>query len=89
MAVLVPPQVTQATQQHFLTAVSEAFANGNATMEANLQTAMDALVRDPSNPANLAKYQSNMQTYMLYRSAQASTTKSFKDTDESIIGALR
>ncbi|MBN3264699.1 type III secretion system needle filament subunit SctF [Pectobacterium brasiliense] len=74
---------------YFLDGVSGAFEDGAEKMMNDLNAAQTALEKDPSNPAVLAEYQSKLQQYTLFRSAQTSTVKAYKDIGASIIQNFR
>jgi type III secretion protein F len=69
----------------WLDMASERFNPGVADLRAKLDAALTALAGDsttqgdPGNPAKLARYQSALSEYNLYRSAQASTVKALAD----------
>ncbi|WP_410751984.1 type III secretion system needle filament subunit SctF [Citrobacter sp. U14242] len=65
------------------------FESGTADLKKNLDDALNTLQNDPSNPANLAKYQSALSEYTLYRNAQSNVVKSFRDIDQSIIANFK
>ena len=73
----------------FLTHTSDEFANGVADLNTGLQSALDDLTKDPSNPANLAAYQSLLSEYTLYRNAQSNVVKVYKDVGSAIIQNFR
>ena len=50
-----------------------------------LRKAEAELQADPSDPAVLANYQSKLQQYTLFRNAQTSTVKVYKDIGSAII----
>ncbi|WP_324769786.1 type III secretion system needle complex protein [Chromobacterium vaccinii] len=58
-------------------------------LQATVQSALDALVASPSDPSLLAKYQSALSEYNLYRNAQSNVVKAFKDIDAAIIQNFR
>lgn len=74
---------------YFLDDVSVAFENGAADMMTQLQAAQTALEADPSDPAVLANYQAKLQEYTLFRNAQTSTVKAYKDIGAAIIQNFR
>ncbi|MBG6247212.1 MULTISPECIES: type III secretion system needle filament subunit SctF [Symbiopectobacterium] len=81
------------TPQHidsiFLDKMSGEFEAGAKTLMEKLNTAKDALTADPSNPSILADYQSKLQAYTLFRNAQTSTIKAYKDIGAAIIQNFR
>ncbi|QQG29063.1 type III secretion system needle filament subunit SctF [Pectobacterium carotovorum] len=74
---------------YFLDDVSGAFEEGAEAMMKDLNAAQAELEKDPSNPAVLANYQAKLQEYTLFRSAQTSTVKAYKDIGASIIQNFR
>ena len=83
------PNPTTTSNGYFLDDVSVAFETGAANMMEELQEAQTALEADPSDPAVLAKYQAKLQEYTLFRSAQTSTVKAYKDIGAAIIQNFR
>lgn len=73
----------------FLTWQSDQFKTGVEEMNKELTAALGELTGDPSNPEKLAKYQSLMSEYTLYRNAQSNVTKSYKDVASAIISNFR
>ncbi|MCW2474869.1 MULTISPECIES: type III secretion system needle filament subunit SctF [unclassified Symbiopectobacterium] len=84
---------TKYTPQHvdtiFLDKMSGEFEAGAKTLMEHLNTAKTALTADPSNPSVLADYQSKLQAYTLFRNAQTSTIKAYKDIGAAIIQNFR
>ncbi len=76
-------------QTMFLDAASALFDAGVTDLQANLRAAQVDLVNDPSNPSVLAKYQSLLSEYTLYRNAQSNVVKTYKDVDSAIIQNFR
>lgn len=74
---------------YFLDDVSGAFEAGAADMMTQLNDAEAKLEADPSNPAVLANYQAKLQEYTLFRNAQTSTVKAYKDIGAAIIQNFR
>lgn len=74
---------------YFLDKVSDGFESGAKEMITQLTVAEEALEKDPSNPAVLATYQAKLQEYTLFRNAQTSTVKAYKDIGSSIIQNFR
>ncbi|CCG86221.1 type III secretion system needle filament subunit SctF [Erwinia piriflorinigrans] len=74
---------------YFLDEVSEGFEAGAKDMMTELNKAEEALEKDPSNPAVLARYQAKLQEYTLFRNAQTSTVKAYKDIGAAIIQNFR
>ncbi len=83
------PVVPVKSNGYFLDTVSVNFENAAATMMTQLTTAEAALEKDPSNPSVLAAYQSKLQEYTLFRNAQTSTVKAYKDIGAAIIQNFR
>ena len=81
------------TPQHvnsiFLDNMSGEFEHGAKTLMEHLNTAKEALTNDPSNPSVLADYQSKLQAYTLFRNAQTTTIKVYKDIGAAIIQNFR
>lgn len=73
----------------FLTDLSGGFETGSQNMMQELNKAEAELQRDPSNPAVLANYQAKLQEYTLFRNAQTSTVKAYKDIGAAIIQNFR
>lgn len=80
---------TPTSNGYFLDDVSVAFETGAADMMKQLQDAQKALEADPSDPAVLANFQSKLSEYTLFRNAQTSTVKSYKDIGAAIIQNFR
>jgi len=74
---------------YFLDKLSGGFETGATSMIKDLQQAEEELKKDPSNPAVLANYQAKLQEYTLFRNAQSSTVKAYKDIDANILQNLR
>lgn len=77
------------TKNGFLTDVSGGFETGAQNMMTELNKAEQELKEDPSNPAFLAFYQAKLQEYTLFRNAQTSTVKAYKDIGAAIIQNFR
>lgn len=73
----------------FLTGLSGGFEDNASDLMTGLNNAENELKRDPSNPAVLANYQAKLQEYTLYRNAQTSTVKAYKDIGAAIIQNFR
>ncbi|MCD4484626.1 type III secretion system needle complex protein [Chromobacterium vaccinii] len=58
-------------------------------LKSEVDTALKDLVANPSDPSVLAKYQSKLSEYNLYRNAQSNVVKTFKDIDAAIIQNFR
>ncbi|MGP3590889.1 type III secretion system needle filament subunit SctF [Vagococcus sp. WN89Y] len=74
---------------YFLDNLSGNFEDGATQMMTDLQDAEAALQKDPSNPSVLANYQAKLQEYTLFRNAQTSTVKAYKDIGAAIIQNFR
>lgn len=74
---------------YYLDEVSQGFEAGAKKMMEELQKAEIELKADPSNPSVLANYQSKLQQYTLFRNAQTSTVKAYKDVGAAIIQNFR
>lgn len=74
---------------YFLDDVSGAFEDGAKDMMKQLNKAEKKLEKDPSNPSVLANYQAKLQEYTLFRNAQTSTVKAYKDIGAAIIQNFR
>lgn len=74
---------------YFLSEMGSGFETGANTMMAALNAAEQSLEQDPSNPSTLANYQSKLEEYTLFRNAQTSAVKAFKDIGSSIIQNFR
>ncbi|MFU9136520.1 type III secretion system needle complex protein [Erwinia tasmaniensis] len=73
----------------FLSSTSDSFDTGVTKLNEELAEALDKLKSDPSNPENLAKYQSRLSEYTLYRNAQSNVVKVYKDVASAIITNFR
>ncbi|WP_067700180.1 type III secretion system needle complex protein [Erwinia sp. ErVv1] len=73
----------------FLSATSGDFDTGVTKLNEELSEALDKLKSDPSNPEYLAKYQSRLSEYTLYRNAQSNVVKVYKDVASAIITNFR
>jgi type III secretion protein F len=73
----------------FLSKMGKGFDTGVSTMQSNLDSALSALYKDPSNPTALATYQQELSEYNLYRNAQSNTVKAYKDTSSAIVSNFR
>ncbi|MEH4929665.1 type III secretion system needle filament subunit SctF [Enterobacter cloacae] len=74
---------------YFLETKTSNFEAGAKKMMEQLKNAEQALEKDPSDPSVLANYQSKLQQYTLFRSAQTSTVKAYKDVSAGIIQNFR
>ncbi|EBJ5114581.1 EscF/YscF/HrpA family type III secretion system needle major subunit [Salmonella enterica] len=77
------------TDKYFLARTSQAFEDGAQQMMLDLADAEKQLEADPSNPDVLAKYQARLQEYTLFRNAQTTTLKVYKDIGAAIIQNFR
>lgn len=73
----------------FMTNLSGGFETGAQDMMMELNKAQDDLYNDPSNPAVLAKFHAKLNEYTLFRQAQTSTLKAYKDICAAIIQNFR
>lgn len=73
----------------YLDGVSNQFDTGVSDLQGQITTALEKLSEKPSDPELLAKYQSKLSEYNLYRNAQSNTVKVFKDIDAAIIQNFR
>lgn len=74
---------------YFLSGIGSGFETGAGTMMGALNDAEKKLQDDPSNPSTLANYQTKLEEYTLFRNAQTSAVKAFKDIGSSIIQNFR
>lgn len=84
-----PTPTPPTSNGYFLDDVSVAFENGATSMMQQLTEAQAALEKDPSDPSVLANYQAKLQEYTLFRNAQTSTVKAYKDIGAAIIQNFR
>lgn len=73
----------------YLDDVSLTFDKGVNDLQDQINKSLEELSKRPSDPALLAKYQSKLSEYNLYRNAQSNTVKVFKDIDAAIIQNFR
>lgn len=73
----------------FLSEMSASFDAGVTSLNTELSDALESLTGDPSNPELLAKYQSRLSEYTLYRNAQSNVVKVYKDVASAIITNFR
>ncbi|MFV9997378.1 MAG: type III secretion system needle filament subunit SctF [Arsenophonus endosymbiont of Dermacentor nuttalli] len=73
----------------YLIKKSQEFDVGVISMNQNLEKTLSELTRDPSNPVLLARYQSLLSEYTLYRNLQSNVIKTLKDVDNNIISNFR
>lgn len=81
--------IPQHSDSIFLDKMSGEFEAGAKTFMDNLNKAKTALTANPSDPSVLADYQSKLQAYTLFRNAQTSTIKAYKDIGAAIIQNFR
>ncbi|KAB7715288.1 MAG: type III secretion system needle complex protein [Plesiomonas shigelloides] len=77
------------TWSGYLDGISQKFDTGVANLQEQVDEALAELSETPSDPQLLAKYQSKLSEYNLYRNAQSNTVKVFKDIDAAIIQNFR
>lgn len=77
------------TWSGYLDGISQKFDSGVANLQEQVDEALAELSETPSDPQLLAKYQSKLSEYNLYRNAQSNTVKVFKDIDAAIIQNFR
>lgn len=73
----------------YISNMSLGFEQGTESLRKALDDALTVLQKDPSNPANLASYQSALSEYTLYKNAQSNVVKSFRDIDQGIIANFK
>lgn len=73
----------------YLIKKSQGFDVGVISMNQALEKTLSELTRDPSNPVLLARYQSLLSEYTLYRNLQSNVIKTLKDVDNNIISNFR
>ncbi|BAE73833.1 Yop proteins translocation protein F [Sodalis glossinidius str. 'morsitans'] len=73
----------------FIDDIAKDFDTGAQTMMEQLETARKALSDAPDNPSVLAEFQAKLSEYTLFRNAQSSTVKTFKDIGAAIIQNFR
>lgn len=73
----------------FLGQQSQAFEDGAVKLHDALNTALEELQENSSDPGLLAAYQSALGSYTVFRNVQTNTVKTFKDIDMSIVQAAR
>lgn len=69
----------------YLVEKSASFDKGVVDMNKELDATLIELTKDPSNPMLLAKYQSLLSEYTLYRNLQSNVTKTLKETSMNTI----
>ena len=83
------PRATAYVWDGFLSDMSGTFDEGVTQLNSELTDALSELTKDPSNPELLAKYQSRLSEYTLYRNAQSNVVKVYKDVASAIITNFR
>lgn len=73
----------------WLSNMSDSFDYGVNDLNQKVTAALSAMTQNPSDPVLLAKYQTSLSEYTLYRNAQSNTVKAFKDIDSAIIQNFR
>ncbi|WP_440862858.1 type III secretion system needle filament subunit SctF [Symbiopectobacterium purcellii] len=73
----------------FIDKMSGDFEAGANTLMKALNKSRKALRADSSNPAVLAEFQSKLHAYTLFRNAQTSVIKAYKDVGAAIIQNFR
>ena len=69
--------------------ISDQFDKGVDDLNEQVEKALEDLATNPSDPQFLAKYQSTLAEYTLYRNAQSNVVKAYKDLDSAIIQNFR
>ena len=73
----------------FLMELSERFRENAKNLNIALTAALKKLTENSSDPSALAEYQSALSQYTLYRNAQSSVVKAYKDVGAGIIANYR
>ncbi|MBT9432269.1 type III secretion system needle filament subunit SctF [Candidatus Sodalis endolongispinus] len=73
----------------FIDDIAKDFDTGAQTMMQQLETARKNLSEKPDDPSVLAEFQAKLSEYTLFRNAQSSTVKAFKDIGAAIIQNFR
>lgn len=73
----------------FIDNIAEGFNKGAKKMMRQLENAREELSKKPDDPSVLAEFQAKLSEYTLFRNAQSSTIKAFKDIDAAIIQNFR
>ncbi|MEJ2795730.1 type III secretion system needle filament subunit SctF [Iodobacter sp. LRB] len=63
----------------FVDQLSGEFNSGVKDLNAALSSALKELTANPTDPSLLAKVQSSLSEYTIYRNAQSNASKAFKD----------
>lgn len=69
----------------WLSKMSAAFDGGVVSLNKQLQKSLEDIEKDPANPMVLTNYQKHLSEYTLYRNAQSTTVKAFKEIDSMIL----
>lgn len=77
------------TWSGYLSKQSSTFDDGVVKLNSELESALEELSKDPSDPQLLARYQSRLSEYTLYRNAQSNVVKVYKDVGAAIITNFR
>ncbi|MEN3260930.1 type III secretion system needle complex protein [Sodalis endosymbiont of Spalangia cameroni] len=73
----------------FIDDIAKDFDTGAQTMMQQLENAREELSKKPDDPSVLAEFQAKLSEYTLFRNAQSSTVKAFKDIGAAIIQNFR
>jgi type III secretion protein F len=73
----------------FLGEQADAFEQGAVKLHEAMNTALEDLQENSSDPGLLAAYQAALGSYTVFRNVQTNTVKAFKDIDMSIVQAAR
>jgi type III secretion protein F len=79
------PAPGSAKTEGFLDELSNMFSQNVVIKKKALDEAMKKVGEDASDPEALAKYQSALGEYTLYRNAQSNAVKAYKDVDANTI----
>lgn len=73
----------------YIDRLSQQFNTGVSTLQQDIDSALEKLASEPTNPSYLAEYQSKLSEYNLYRNAQSNVVKAYKDIDAAIVQNFR
>lgn len=73
----------------YIDRLSQQFNSGVIDLQDQIDSALDKLASEPTNPSYLAEYQSKLSEYNLYRNAQSNVVKAYKDIDAAIVQNFR
>lgn len=73
----------------YIDRLSQQFNTGVTDLQDQIDSALDKLASEPTNPSYLAEYQSKLSEYNLYRNAQSNVVKAYKDIDAAIVQNFR